>query len=61
MFELLKTLVEAGGDAVAPHIPHIISLLSEDILKHIPLTPEPWPQVSAVLHSVLPTIGSTIS
>ncbi|KAI3707610.1 hypothetical protein L6452_26236 [Arctium lappa] len=45
MFELLKTLVEAGGDIVAPHIPHIISLLAEDILKHIPPSPEPWPQV----------------
>ncbi|KVH89698.1 Armadillo-like helical [Cynara cardunculus var. scolymus] len=45
MFELLKTLVEAGGDIVASHIPHIISLLAEDILKHIPPSPEPWPQV----------------
>ncbi|XP_071706756.1 importin beta SMX1 [Rutidosis leptorrhynchoides] len=45
MFELLKTLVEAGGDTVAPHIPHIIALLAEDILKHIPSSPEPWPQV----------------
>ncbi|KAJ9536856.1 hypothetical protein OSB04_029589 [Centaurea solstitialis] len=45
MFELLKTLVEAGGDAVAPHIPHIIALLAQDILKHIPSSPEPWPQV----------------
>lgn len=45
MFELLKTLVEAGGDIVAPHIPHIISVLGEDIQKHIPLSPEQWPQV----------------
>nr|XP_043608591.1 importin beta-like SAD2 homolog [Erigeron canadensis] len=45
MFELLKTLVEAGGDNVASHIPHITSLLAEDILKHIPSSPEPWPQV----------------
>nr|GEW17502.1 importin beta-like SAD2 homolog [Tanacetum cinerariifolium] len=45
MFELLKTLVEAGGDIVAPHIPHIISVLAEDIQKHIPLSLEQWPQV----------------
>ncbi|GKC88055.1 importin beta-like SAD2 protein, partial [Tanacetum coccineum] len=45
MFELLKTLVEAGGDIVAPHIPHIISVLAGDIQKHIPLSPEQWPQV----------------
>lgn len=45
MFELLKTLIEAGGDAVATHIPNIISLLAQDILKHIPISPEPWPQV----------------
>ncbi|KAI3821597.1 hypothetical protein L1987_09166 [Smallanthus sonchifolius] len=44
MFELLKTLVEAGADVVAPHIPHIVSLLAQHILKHIPLIPEPWPQ-----------------
>ncbi|KAK9079983.1 hypothetical protein SSX86_001658 [Deinandra increscens subsp. villosa] len=44
MFELLKTLVEAGAD-VAPHIPHIISLLTQHIVKHIPLYHEPWPQV----------------
>ncbi|KAD4385083.1 hypothetical protein E3N88_25251 [Mikania micrantha] len=45
MYELLKTLVEAGADAVAPHIPHIVSLLAQHILKHIPLISEPWPQV----------------
>ncbi|KAM0046778.1 putative armadillo-like helical protein [Helianthus debilis subsp. tardiflorus] len=44
MFELLKTLVEAGAD-VAPHIPHIISLLAQHVIKDIPLVPEPWPQV----------------
>ncbi|KAI3687068.1 hypothetical protein L1987_80759 [Smallanthus sonchifolius] len=44
MFELLKTLVEAGADVVAPHIPHIVSVLAQHILKHIPLIPEPWPQ-----------------
>lgn len=48
MFEVLKTLVEAGGDAVVPHIPHIISLLAQHILNHIPLSPEPWPQVSLI-------------
>ncbi|XP_076942305.1 uncharacterized protein LOC143612130 [Bidens hawaiensis] len=45
MFELLKTLVEAGADVVASHIPHIIYLLTQHIVKHIPLVPEPWPQV----------------
>ena len=51
MFELLKTLVEAGGDIVAPHIPHIISVLAEDIQKHIPLSPEQWPQVSTIFYA----------
>lgn len=52
MFELLKTLVEAGADVVASHIPHIIYLLTQHIVKHIPLVPEPWPQVSLAIHRI---------
>ncbi|XP_023733599.1 importin beta-like SAD2 homolog [Lactuca sativa] len=57
MFEVLKTLVEAGGDAVVPHIPHIISLLAQHILNHIPLSPEPWPQVVARGFAALSVMG----
>lgn len=45
IFQLLSTLVEAGNESVAPHIPYIVSLLVGTILKHIPANPEPWPQV----------------
>lgn len=45
IFQLLSTLVEAGNESVAPHIPYIVSLLVGTILKHIPANPEPWPQM----------------
>ncbi|KAL4590741.1 hypothetical protein LXL04_003683 [Taraxacum kok-saghyz] len=46
MFELLKTLVEAGGDA---HIPLIVPLLVQHILNHIPLSPQVVERGFAVL------------
>ncbi|XP_031112086.1 importin beta-like SAD2 homolog isoform X2 [Ipomoea triloba] len=43
--QLLGTLVEAGNENIAPHIPHVVTLLVMTILKHIPLDSEPWPQM----------------
>ncbi|KAL3505566.1 hypothetical protein ACH5RR_030948 [Cinchona calisaya] len=45
LFQLLGTLVEAGTEHVAPHIPHIVSLLVEATTKCITPDPEPWPQM----------------
>ena len=45
LFQLLSTVVEAGNENVAVHLPHIISLLVGQISKSIPPNPEPWPQV----------------
>lgn len=44
LFQLLSTLVEAGGESVAPHIPHIISLVVGAISKYMATNPEPWSQ-----------------
>ncbi|KAK9136588.1 hypothetical protein Sjap_007182 [Stephania japonica] len=43
-FQLLSTVVEAGGENVAIHIPSIVSAFVGTISKHIPPIPEPWPQ-----------------
>ena len=45
LFKLLGTLVEAGNEHVALHIPFIISSLVGTISKCIPPTSEPWPPV----------------
>ncbi|OVA16680.1 Importin-beta [Macleaya cordata] len=45
LFELLRTVVEAGNENVAAHIPYIVTSLVDTISKHIPPLPEPWPQV----------------
>ncbi|KAA8527975.1 hypothetical protein F0562_035156 [Nyssa sinensis] len=45
LFQLLGTLVEAGNEGVALHVPQIISSLVGKISKCIPSNPEPWPQV----------------
>lgn len=45
LFQLLNTVVEAGNENVAVHMPYIISSLVGQISKAIPPNPEPWPQV----------------
>ncbi|GAV71639.1 hypothetical protein CFOL_v3_15129 [Cephalotus follicularis] len=45
LFQLLTSVVEAGGEDVAVHIPYIISALVGTISKCIHPGPEPWPQV----------------
>lgn len=48
LFQLLSTLVEAGGESVAPHIPHIVSLVVRAISKYMATNPGPWTQVCAI-------------
>ncbi|XAR56947.1 hypothetical protein NMG60_11024924 [Bertholletia excelsa] len=45
LFQLLGTLVEAGSEHIALHIPDIILSLVGTISKCIPPHPEPWPQM----------------
>nr|XP_019702618.1 importin beta-like SAD2 isoform X2 [Elaeis guineensis] len=45
LFQLLGTVVEAGQENVATHIPVIVSSIAGAITKHLPPIPEPWPQV----------------
>lgn len=48
LFQLLSTLVEAGGESVAPHVPHIVSLVVGAISKYMATNPGPWSQVCAI-------------
>ncbi|XP_020573467.1 uncharacterized protein LOC110019929 isoform X4 [Phalaenopsis equestris] len=45
LFNLLSTVVEAGQDKVAVHIPVVVSNIANVILRNMPPIPEPWPQV----------------
>ncbi|KAF7145239.1 hypothetical protein RHSIM_Rhsim04G0246500 [Rhododendron simsii] len=45
LFQLLGTLVEAGSEHIALHIPHIMTSLVGTISKCIPPNPEPWSQM----------------
>lgn len=53
LFQLLGTLVEAGSEHVALHIPHIMTSLVGTISKCIPPNPEPWSQVCSYLLMIL--------
>ncbi|XP_022958879.1 importin beta-like SAD2 homolog isoform X1 [Cucurbita moschata] len=45
LFQLLSSIVEAGNENVAIHIPHAVLSLVGAISKSIPPNLEPWPQV----------------
>lgn len=45
LLKLLSTIVEAGNENVAVHVPHVVSMLTDIISKNIPPFPQPWPQV----------------
>ncbi|XP_050374323.1 uncharacterized protein LOC126791868 isoform X2 [Argentina anserina] len=45
LFQLLSSVVQAGNENVAVHIPYIISSLVVEISKCIPPDLEPWPQM----------------
>ncbi|KAK9161824.1 hypothetical protein Syun_008165 [Stephania yunnanensis] len=59
-FQLLSTVVEAGGENVAIHIPSIVSAFVGTISKHIPPIPEPWPQVVDRGFSALAVMAKTL-
>ncbi|KAI0518612.1 hypothetical protein KFK09_006048 [Dendrobium nobile] len=44
-FNFLSTVLEAGQDKVAIHIPVVVSNIASVILREIPPMREPWPQV----------------
>lgn len=52
-FQLLSTMVEAGNEKIAPHIPDIVCLLVREISKKLPLDLEPWPQVSSYVQTLM--------
>ncbi|KAJ7567515.1 hypothetical protein O6H91_02G151300 [Diphasiastrum complanatum] len=43
--QLLANAADVGEQDIAPHIPAIVEAMKEEISKHIPSPPEPWPQV----------------
>ncbi|OMO58548.1 hypothetical protein COLO4_34539 [Corchorus olitorius] len=45
LFQLLNSVVEAGNENIAVHIPHIVSLLVNAISKSMHPNLEPWPHV----------------
>ncbi|WJZ86762.1 hypothetical protein VitviT2T_006189 [Vitis vinifera] len=59
LFQLLSTVVEAGNENVAVHLPHIISLLVGQISKSIPPNPEPWPQMVERGFAALAVMGQS--
>ncbi|CAH9120422.1 unnamed protein product [Cuscuta epithymum] len=52
--QLLSTLAETGDENIAPHIPHIVTLLVTRILNHTTIDSNPWPQV---VKRVFATLG----
>ncbi|RZC88230.1 hypothetical protein C5167_016031 [Papaver somniferum] len=59
LFDLLRTLVEVGDGGVSIHIQYVVSSLVQTISKHIPPTPEPWPQVVERGFAALAVIAQT--
>lgn len=47
LYQLLNSVVEAGGENIAAHIPDIVPILAGTLSKSIPDNLEPWPQVRA--------------
>lgn len=47
-FNFLSTVLEAGQDKVAIHIPVVVSNIASVILREIPPMREPWPQVCSL-------------
>ncbi|XP_031497180.2 uncharacterized protein LOC116262182 [Nymphaea colorata] len=45
MFHLLMNVVTLGDHKITCHIPMLVSAISAAIPKHVPPSPEPWPQV----------------
>ncbi|KAJ3681318.1 hypothetical protein LUZ60_015807 [Juncus effusus] len=45
IFQLIASIIEAGQDKVAIHIPGIVATIAGSISKLIPPIPDPWPQM----------------
>lgn len=45
LFQLLSSIMEAGDEKVAVHIPHIVSSIVSPVSKWLTSNLEPWPQV----------------
>lgn len=45
LFQLLSSIMEAGDEKVAVHIPHIVPALVGSVSKWLTANLEPWPQV----------------
>jgi len=45
LFQLLSSIMEAGDEKVAVHIPHIVPSIVGSVSKWLAVSLEPWPQV----------------
>ncbi|KAJ1403033.1 Importin-beta, N-terminal domain [Sesbania bispinosa] len=59
LFQLLSSIMEAGDEKVAVHIPHIVSSLVGSISKWLTANLEPWPQVVERAVAALAVMGQT--
>ncbi|WOL03237.1 hypothetical protein Cni_G11957 [Canna indica] len=59
LFHLLGTAVESGQNIISAHIPVLISSIVGAVAKHLPPTPDPWPQVVEQGFAALAAIAKT--
>ncbi|KAK7388057.1 hypothetical protein VNO78_22860 [Psophocarpus tetragonolobus] len=59
LFQLLSSIMEAGDEKVAIHIPHIVSSIVGPVSKWLTANLEPWPQVVERAIAALAVMGQT--
>ncbi|KAL2338903.1 hypothetical protein Fmac_013349 [Flemingia macrophylla] len=59
LFQLLSSVMEAGDEKVAVHIPHIVSSIVGPVSKWLTANSEPWPQVVERAIAALAVMGHT--
>ncbi|KAK7348003.1 hypothetical protein VNO80_22551 [Phaseolus coccineus] len=59
LFQLLSSIMEAGDEKVAVHIPHIVSSIVGSVSKWLTVNMEPWPQVVERAIAALAVMGQT--
>ncbi|XP_047169798.1 importin beta-like SAD2 isoform X1 [Vigna umbellata] len=59
LFQLLSSIMEAGDEKVAVHIPHIVSSIVGSVSKWLTVNMEPWPQVVESAIGALAVMGQT--
>ncbi|KAI4344725.1 hypothetical protein L6164_011919 [Bauhinia variegata] len=59
LFQLLSSVIEAGDEKVAVHIPYIVSSLVGRVLKSFSPSLEPWPQVVERAFAALAVMAQT--